>query len=474
MQTNKFYIGGRWVDPESDQTVDVINPATGDAFASISIASHADMEKAVAAARVAFQGFSQTSQAERVALLERITACYAKRRDDIGRVMIEEAGFPTSLAMGAQAAMGTLHFEHMIKVARNYKFTEQRGTTRVVKEPIGVVAMITPWNWPINQIACKVAPAIAAGCTMILKPSQLAPLNALLFAEVMDEAGVPPGVFNLINADGRTVGNALCGHKDVDMVSFTGSTGGGISVAKEAADTVKRVHQELGGKSPFVVMPDADLKKAVRDAIPACFLNTGQSCNAPTRLLVPATRMRETMMLAKEAAEEQRLAEPEDETSTLGPVINARQKASIEALIETGIDEGATLVCGGPGMPEGFETGYYVRPTIFANVTPDMTLFREEVFGPVLTISGYDSVDHAAELANDTDYGLAGYIHGTDVEAVRDMALRIRAGTIHVNSPDWDADAPFGGYKMSGNGREYADFAMNDFLEIKGVVGWGN
>lgn len=473
MNNHKFFIDGKWISPESDQTTDVINPATGETFTTIAMANSADLEKAVAAAKKAFQTFSKTSQAERVALLERITKVYAKRSDDIGRAMIEEGGFPKSLAMGAQAAMGTLHFEHMVKVAARFKYEEQRGTTRVVKEPIGVVAMITPWNWPINQIACKVAPAIATGCTMILKPSQVTPLNAIIFAEVMEEAGVPDGVFNLINGDGRTIGSEMCSHRDVDMVSFTGSTGGGISVAKTAADSVKRVHQELGGKSPFVVMPDADLEKAVGDAVPGCYLNTGQSCNAPTRLLVPAEKMDQAMELAKKISDQQVIGHPADEEATLGPLINEKQQKSVNDLIQSGIDEGATLVCGGIGMPEGFNRGYYVLPTIFGNVTSDMTLFKEEVFGPVLTITGYDDIEHAADLANDTVFGLAGYVHGEDIDAVRDMAKSIRAGTIHVNSPDWDADAPFGGYKMSGNGREYADFAMHDFLEIKGIVGWG-
>lgn len=473
MNTHKFYINGEWVDPISDAKAEVVNPATEQAFATIAMANMQDMEKAVAAARAAFGSFSQTSQAERVDLLERITECYKKRRDDIGRAMISEGGFPHSLAMGAQADMGTLHFEHMVKVAKAYQFEEQRGTTRVTKEPIGVVAMVTPWNWPINQIACKVAPAIAAGCTMVLKPSSLAPLNALILTEVMDEAGVPPGVFNLINADGRNVGQALCAHREVDMVSFTGSTGAGVAIAKAAADTVKRMHQELGGKSPFIVMPDADLEKAIADAVPGCFLNTGQSCNAPTKLLVPNDRMDDALKIAGKVAQAQKLGSPDDTDATLGPLISEKQQQSVQALIQTGIDEGATLVCGGMGMPEGFNRGYYVKPTVFGHVTPDMTLFHEEVFGPVLVVVGYDDVDHAVELANDTIYGLAGYVHGKDVDAARAVARRIKAGTIHINSPDWDPDAPFGGYKMSGNGREYADFAVHDFLEIKGIVGWG-
>lgn len=472
MNNHKFYINGEWVDPISNDTASVENPATGEELTTVAMANNQDMERAVAAAKAAFPAFSRTSKEERIALLKKIAAAYEKRRDEVAQAMLEEGGFPKQLAFGAQAMIGTVHLEQMIETASKFDFDEMRDNVLVTKEAIGVVAMVTPWNWPINQIVCKVAPAIAAGCTMVLKPSEFTPLNALLVAEVMHEAGVPPGVFNLINADGPTVGSAMCAHNDVDMVSFTGSTRGGVSVAKVAADSVKRVHQELGGKSPFVLMPDSNLETAVGNAVGGCFLNAGQSCNAPTRLLVPKDLMGQVMEIAKAAADAQVVGNPEDEAAQIGPLINARQQKRVNDLIQSGIDEGATLATGGTGMPEGFNRGHYVRPTVFGNITPSMTLFREEVFGPVLSITGYDNFDHAAELANDTIYGLAGYIDAPDEKQGQEMARRIRAGTVYLNGESFNQTAPFGGFKMSGNGREYADFSLNDYLEIKGVVGW--
>jgi len=469
----EFYIGGRWVKPLSTVRRGLVAPATGEAFAAVALGGAADVDCAVAAAKAAFPSFSHTTRAERLDLLRRVSVAYARHREDFARVMQQECGFPRSLAYGAQFEFGAAQFAQMIETLATYPFEERRGTTLVRREPIGVCALITPWNWPLNQIACKVAPALAAGDTVVLKPSELSPLNALVFAEVLDEAGVPPGVFNLVNGDGVTTGAALAAHPDIDMVSFTGSTRGGIAVAQTAAPTVKRVHQELGGKSPFVVLPDADLERAVNDAVAGCFYNTGQTCNAPTRLLVPAAKLAAVNAFAKAAVERQKIGYPDDTEATLGPVISDLQRAKIQRLIQAGIDEGATLVVGGIGAPEGFARGYFVRPTVFSNVTPAMTIFREEIFGPVLSISAYRTFDEAIRLANDTPYGLAGYVHGGDLEAARTVAAEIRAGTIYINSPAWDSLAPFGGFKASGNGREYADFAMADFTEIKGIVGYG-
>ncbi|RUM99505.1 aldehyde dehydrogenase family protein [Pseudaminobacter arsenicus] len=472
MRTHQFFIDGKWIAPESSAKKAIVNPATGEEFATVAMAGAADVVKAVSAARKAFASFSQTTRDDRIDLLSRVLVAYERRRDDIAKAMMDECGFPRELAYGAQAGIGAAHLTKMIEVLRTFPFAEAKGSTMVWREPIGVCALITPWNWPMNQITCKVAPALAAGCTMVLKPSELSPLNALIFAEVMEEAGIPAGVFNLLNGDGPNCGAHLSSHPDVDMVSFTGSTRGGIAVAKAAADTVKRVHQELGGKSPFIVLPDADFDKAVGDAVTGCYLNAGQSCNAPTRLLVERLRLSRAEEVARAIAEKQKVGMPDDVGTVLGPVISEAQHSRIQDLIQSGIDEKAKLVLGGTGLPEGVNRGYFVRPTVFSDVTSDMTLFRQEVFGPVLSIVAYDSVDHAIELANDTEYGLAGYVHGRDLDAARKVAARIRAGNVYLNSPAWDASAPFGGYKMSGNGREYAEYGLNDFLEIKGVVGY--
>jgi aldehyde dehydrogenase (NAD+) len=468
----KFFIDGAWVPPVVPVALDVIDPSTEEPFTQIAAGSKADVDKAVAAAKAAFPAFSRWTQPERLELLRRILAEYEKRAEDIAQAVSREMGAPIAFARESQVGAGHGHLSATIAALENYKFTEQRGSTLIVKEPIGVVALITPWNWPLNQITCKVGPAIATGCTMVLKPSEIAPISGVIFAEVMEAAGVPKGVFNMINGTGPDVGQVMAGHPDVDMVSFTGSTRAGIIVAKTAADTVKRVAQELGGKSPNIVLPDADLAQAVADGVTGCFGNSGQSCDAPTRMLVPRDRHDEALAVAREAAERLVTGDPQGEGIDLGPVVSQVQFDKIQRLIEAGISEGATLVTGGPGRPENLNRGYYIRPTVFGNVTNDMTIAREEIFGPVLSILPYDSEEEAIEIANDTPYGLAAYVQG-EPDHARKIAPRLRAGSVYLNYPDWDLFSSFGGYKQSGNGREYADWGIHDFLEIKSVVGHG-
>ncbi|MEN9933416.1 MAG: hypothetical protein RIS17_1989 [Pseudomonadota bacterium] len=467
----KFYINGEWVEPAVANPLDVINPATEEVAGRINIGSAADVDRAVAAAKAAFASFSRTSVKERIELLGAIAGEYQKRYNDIAAAITEEMGAPAWLSNQAQAALGIGHIGTAIEVLKNYKFDELRGTTLITKEPIGVCAFITPWNWPINQIACKVAPALAVGCTMVLKPSEIAPFSAYLWTEILHAAGVPAGVFNLVNGDGPGVGAALSGHPDVDMVSFTGSTRAGIAVAKNAADTVKRVAQELGGKSPNIVLPDADLVKAVTGGVQSVMMNSGQSCNAPTRMLVPRGKMAEAAAIAKQVAEATTVGDPNG-NSAMGPVVSETQWNKIQGLIETGIKEGATLVAGGPGRPEGLDKGYFVKPTIFADVTNDMTIAREEIFGPVLAMLPYDSEEQAIAIGNDTVYGLAAYVQG-EPEHARQVARQLRAGQVNVNQAGLDLMAPFGGYKQSGNGREWGDHAFADFLEVKAIIGWG-
>ena len=467
----KFYINGAWVDPATPKSLAVINPATEQAAGHISMGSAADVDKAVRAARAAFASYSQTPVAERVALLERVIAEYQKRYADMAAAITEEMGAPVLLAQKAQAAMGLGHLQTALAVLKDYHFQELRGSTMIVKEAIGVCGLITPWNWPVNQIACKVAPALATGCTMVLKPSEIAPFSAQIWTEILHAAGVPAGVFNLVNGDGPSVGAAIASHPEVDMVSFTGSTRAGIEVARNAAATVKRVHQELGGKSPNLILPDADLKRAVTNGVRGVMGNSGQSCNAPTRLLVPNDRMDEALAIAKAAAEATTVGAP-DSGAALGPVISATQWDKIQTLIQAGIAEGATVVAGGPGKPAGLETGYYVKPTVLGHVNNSMTVAREEIFGPVLVVIGYDTVDQAVQIANDTPYGLAAYVSGTDLDAARKVASRLRAGQVNLNSAGPDLMAPFGGYKQSGNGREWGDHAFADFLEVKAVLGY--
>ncbi|MBD9375325.1 aldehyde dehydrogenase family protein [Rhizobium sp. ARZ01] len=470
----QFYIDGAWVDPLGGSTLEVIDPSTEEAFTQIAVGTSADVDRAVKAARRAFDGFSRTSKEERLELLRRILAAYNARYEDIAQAVSREMGAPIDFAREAQAFTGQAHLEAAIEAMEAFEFERQRGTTRVVREPIGVVGMITPWNWPLNQIVCKVAPAIAAGCTVVLKPSEIAPLTGIIFAEVMHAAGVPQGAFNLVNGTGPEVGQAIASHPDIDMVSFTGSTRAGVQVAKLAADTVKRVSQELGGKSANIILPDADLENAVRVGVTSCFANTGQSCDAPTRMLVPLDRHEEALEIAKAVAEESTVGDPKEAGTVLGPVVSRAQYDKIQRLIEAGCSEGAVLVAGGLGRPAGLNRGYYVRPTVFGGVKPDMTVSREEIFGPVLVIIPYADEAEAIRIANDTPYGLAAYVQSGDIEQARRVARQLRAGTININYPDWDLHAPFGGYKQSGNGREYGAFGIEEFLETKGIVGFGN
>ena len=467
----KFYIDGHWVDPVTPKSLDVINPANEEVAGHISAGSAADVDKAVAAAKKAFETFSKTSREERIELLQRVLAEYQKRFGDIANAITEEMGAPASLAQRAQAPVGMMHISTGIEVLKNFKFEEDRGPTRIVKEPIGVCGLITPWNWPINQIACKVIPALAAGCTMVLKPSEEAPFSAYIWTEIMDAAGVPAGVYNMVNGTGPDVGAAISSHPGIDMVSFTGSTRAGVEVAKAAAPTVKRVAQELGGKSPNIILEDADMKTAVGGGVRSVMNNSGQSCNAPTRMLVPAKKMDEAIVIAKEAAESTTVGDPNG-NATIGPVVNKTQWEKIQRLIKAGIAEGATLVTGGPDRPEGLDKGFYVMPTVFANVTNDMTIAKEEIFGPVVSILGYDNVDQAVEIGNDTEYGLAAYISGTDITKIREVASKLRAGQVSINGGGGDPTAPFGGYKMSGNGREWGDYGFHEYLETKAVLGY--
>ena len=468
----KFYINGEWVEPASLRTHDVINPATEEATARIALGSKADVDKAVAAAQKAFESYSQTSVAERIGYLAKILEGYQKRMGEIAEAISDEMGAPMWLANAAQAPAGMGHFATIIEILKTYEWEETRGTTLLRKEPIGVCGFITPWNWPINQIACKVAPALAAGCTMVLKPSEMAPVNAMILAEIIHEAGLPPGVFNLVNGDGPGVGQALSEHPGVDMMSFTGSTRAGVLVAKAAADTVKRVAQELGGKSANIVLPSADLQKAVGGGVMQMMLNSGQSCNAPSRMFVQKDRQEEAKAIAKAAAESVKVMDPKAaDRGAIGPLSNANQFSKVQGLIEKGISEGATLVTGGTGRPEGFNKGYFVRPTIFADVTNDMTIAREEIFGPVLCILPYDTVEDAVAMANDTVYGLSGYVQAGTVEEAASVAKRLRAGNVHLNGAGADFTAPFGGYKQSGNGREWGEHGFEEFLEVKAVLG---
>jgi aldehyde dehydrogenase (NAD+) len=471
----QFYIDGAWVDPLSaGARIEVVDPSTEEVVAEIAAGGASDIDRAVAAAKAAFDSFSQTSRQDRIDLLKAICAEYNKRWEDIAQAVTREMGAPLALSRGSQVGIGAAHLAEIVRVLEDYSFSHMRGATLIQKEPVGVVGMITPWNWPLNQITCKVGPAIAAGCTMVLKPSEITPTCATIFAEVMHAAGVPKGVFNLVQGSGAEAGARLSEHPDVAMMSFTGSTRAGILIAKAAAATVKRVHQELGGKSPNILLSDADLSKAVPEAVAECFGNSGQTCNAPTRLLAPRSKRDEVVRLATAAAQNFVVGDPHSENSNLGPVSNKVQFAKIQDLIQSGLDEGAALVSGGPGRPEGLSQGYYVRPTIFADVTPDMRLYREEVFGPVLTISTYETEDEAIDMANDTVYGLAGYVQSSDLGRARHVASRIRAGTIYLNNPPLDIRAPFGGDKQSGNGREWSEFGLEEFLEVKGVVGYGD
>ncbi len=466
----KFYIDGQWVDPVEPHTLDVENPATEKVFGRISNGSAADVDKAAKAARKAFNSWSQSTRAQRLDLLQAIAAEYEKRQADIAAALTEEMGAPASLANGFQVALGTYHIATVIEVLKNFQFEELKGQTMIAKEPIGVCGLITPWNWPINQIAVKVLPALATGCTMILKPSEVSPFSGAIWAEVMHAAGVPAGVFNLIQGDGPGVGVPMSTHPEIDMISFTGSTRAGVEIAKNAAPTVKRVTQELGGKSPYVILDDSDFAKNVAGGVGAMMSNSGQTCSAGSRMLVPAARMDEAIKVAAETANNTSVGDPNG-NHAMGPVVSGVQFGKIQALIQKGIDEGATLIAGGTGRPDGLDSGYYVKPTVFANVTNDMEIAREEVFGPVLTMLGYKDLDDAVAIANDTEYGLAGYVAGADLETARSVARRLRAGWIGIND-GFDFMAPFGGYKRSGNGREWGEHGFTEYLEIKAIVGY--
>ena len=466
-----FYINGAWVAPqETLRSHDVINPSTEAVVARIALGSAADVDSAVKAAQAAFETFGKSSVASRMALLERVIEEYMKRFADIAAAISTEMGAPAGLAKTAQAGIGVAHLQTALAVLKNYAFEEQRGATLLRKEPIGVCGFITPWNWPTNQVMCKVAPALATGCTMVLKPSELAPLSAQILAEVLDAAGVPAGVFNMVNGDGPGVGSAIAAHPGIELVSFTGSTRAGILVAQAAAPTIKRVHQELGGKSPNIILPDADVVAAVTRGVHAIMNNSGQSCNAPTRMLVPKAHKAAAFAAAKAAAEKTTVGAP-DSGATIGPVVSKAQWTKIQGLIQKGLDEGATLVAGGLGRPEGLNVGYFVKPTVLANVTNQMTVAREEIFGPVLVIIDYDTLEEAIAIANDTPYGLAAYISGTDVATLHSVANRLRAGQVNLNGAAVDLMAPFGGFKQSGNGREWGDVAFGEFLETKAVLG---
>ena len=468
----QFYIDGAWVAPMKPAFLDVIDPSTEEAFTQIAIGGAADVDRAVAAAKHAFRTFSRTTRKERIDLLRRILVEYNKRRNDVGDAISREMGAPLQFAREIQAGRGTAHLERMIEVLEGYAFEYMQGTTLIAREPIGVCGLITPWNWPVNQIACKVLPALAAGCTMVLKPSEESPIDAIIWSEVMEAAGTPKGVYNMIQGSGAVVGEAMSSHPDIDMMSFTGSTRAGIRVAQAAAATVKRVAQELGGKSANILLPDVDFQTAVTKGVNSMMVNSGQSCTAPTRMFVPLDRHDEVKAIAKAAAERFVVGDPQSPDTKLGPVVNATQYEKIQRLIQAGIDEGAELVTGGTGRPEHLNRGYYVRPTVFAGVTNDMTIAREEIFGPVIAILPYKTEEEVIRLANETIYGLAAYVQSADVEHARKVASQMRAGNVHINYPVGDTAAPFGGYKQSGNGREYGEWGLEEFLETKAVIGY--
>ncbi|MDP7153410.1 MAG: aldehyde dehydrogenase family protein, partial [Gammaproteobacteria bacterium] len=465
-------INGEWVDPLRPHPFEVENPATEAVIGRISLGSAADVDRAVLAARAAFTTYALTSRQERIDLLDKILAGYQERMGEIAATISAEMGAPLWLANAAQAPTGFGHLATTIKILKDFEFEQVRGNSTIIKEPAGVCGFITPWNWPMNQIMCKVAPALAAGCTMLLKPSEMTPLCALIVAEIMDQAGVPAGVFNLVNGDGPGVGNAIAEHADIDMVSFTGSTRAGVLVAQSAARSIKRVTQELGGKSANIILEDADLATAVKAGVRNCFANSGQSCNAPTRMLVHASQHQQALEIARATAESgSQPGDPQSSEKVLGPVASKVQFDKIQGLISKGIEEGATLVTGGLGKPEDLATGYFVKPTVFGNVTNDMTIAREEIFGPVLCILPYETEAQAIGIANDSDYGLAGYVQSGDAAHGRKVADQLRAGQVMINGAGADFNTPFGGYKQSGNGREWGVEGFQEFLEIKAVVG---
>ena len=471
MEQLNFYINGSWVKPNGVETLDVINPASEEKVTKISLGTANHVNEAVAAARTAFETYSQTPVEQRIDLLTTIREIYKRRLDDVADAIQTEMGAPTYLAKGAQAMVGLGHLKAAIRSLTNHNFEYEHGSFIIRHEPIGVCGLITPWNWPVNQVVSKLAPCLAAGCTAILKPSEIAPLSSMVIAEILDEAKVPAGVFNLINGMGPVVGEAMSAHPDIDMMSFTGSTRGGVAVAKASADSVKRVSQELGGKSANIILDDANFEGSIRAGVDSCMSNTGQSCNAPTRMLVPASRKDDAYSIAKDAAEKVIAGDPKKEETTIGPLVSDVQYKKVQNLIQKGIDEGAELLIGGTGKPDGLEKGYYAKPTVFGNVENDMSISKEEIFGPVISMLTYENIDDAVAIANDTEYGLAAYVSGEDKETLTSIARRLRAGQIHVNYGSGGADAPFGGYKQSGNGREKAEWGLEEFLEVKAIMG---
>jgi aldehyde dehydrogenase (NAD+) len=468
----QFYINGAWVAPSAPRDFAVVNPSTEEVVTNISLGGAADVDRAVAAARKAFDSYSESTIEQRSALLQRIIEIYKARSEEMVMAISQEMGSPLSFARAAQVPAGLAHLAEMVNVLGHFNFEEARGTTLMRKEAIGVCGLITPWNWPMNQIAAKVAPALAAGCTLVLKPSEMAPLSALLFAEILHEANVPAGVFNLVNGDGPTVGAAIASHPGVDMVSFTGSTRAGIAVAQAAARTVKRVTQELGGKSAWIVLDDADVETTTTQCVQACFRNTGQSCNAPTRALVPGSKLSLALNAAKRAAEATKVGHPGADDTQIGPLASKAQFEKVQRMIQQGIDEGAKLIAGGVGKPEGFSKGYFVKPTIFGDVRNEMAIAREEIFGPVLCIIPFEDEEDAVRIANDTIYGLAGFVSSGDLERARRVARRIRAGNVHINNARVDFSGCFGGYRQSGNGREWGEYGLEEFLEQKAIFGY--
>ena len=468
----KFYIDGKWVDPAERYDFTVINPANEEPIATISLGSAADVDRAVAAAKRAFDSYSEISVEQRLTLLRRVIEVYKSKIEEMATTISQEMGAPITLSRKAQAPAGLGHLMEIIKVLEHYKFEELKGSTLMRKEAVGVCGLITPWNWPMNQVVAKVAPALAAGCTMVLKPSELAPLSSYLFAKIIHEAGVPAGVFNLVSGDGPGVGSAIAAHPDVAMVSFTGSTRAGVAVAQAAAPTVKRVTQELGGKSANIILDDADLEKAVRQGVRECFQNTGQSCNAPTRMLIPRSKMAAAIAAAKQAADAAKVGDPFAEDTSIGPLANKAQFEKVQLMIQKGIEEGAKLIAGGLGHPEGLAKGYFVKPTVFADVDNGMTVAREEIFGPVLCMIPYEDEDDAVRIANDSLYGLSGFVTGGNLERAHRIAKRIRAGNVHINGARVDFAGCFGGYKQSGNGREWGEAGLEEFVELKTIFGY--
>ena len=471
MNLTKFYINGEFTDPTSNETLGIINPATEEEIGNVALGSIEDVDTAVYSARKAFSVSSKLSKTDRLDILKTLKENYKKRFNDLSEAIRLEMGAPIKLAEGAQAATGLGHLKTAIRVLENHEFEYKHGDYIVREEPIGVCGLITPWNWPINQIVSKVAPAFAAGCTVILKPSEIAPLSAMIIAEIMHESKIPAGMFNLVNGLGNIVGEAMSAHKDIDMMSFTGSTRGGVAVATASAATVKRVSQELGGKSANIILDDDSFTKSITNGVTHVMSNTGQSCNAPTRMLVPLSRHDEALDIAKKSVENIKVGKPDDINTDLGPLVSITQYNKVQKLIEKGIEEGALLVSGGKGKPDGFEKGYYVKPTIFGNVSNNMIIAKEEIFGPVLSIIPYDDIEHAVSIANDTVYGLAAYVTGEDQKKCLEVARELRAGQISLNYGSSGPSAPFGGYKQSGNGREKAEWGLDEFLEIKAIMG---